>query len=254
MLITGACGFIGLNLLKKVQAVPLDLKLGDDVNSTGSLTALYRSGPIVHLAAESGVPQSIEASDPSFINNTLATYNILKYAKEKQARIVLASSSAADNITSPYAASKKAGEAYAEAFYKAYGVSYAALRFSNVYGPLSDKKTSCIHQMIKSAIYNNEIVVHGDGSQLRDFIYVEDVCDQILDFAYSEDVGVFDICTGKLTSVLEVAEIIKGLTGAEIIFAPGRQGDVSKPAPALPFAKTYTKLEAGIQSTLDYYS
>lgn len=253
MLITGALGFIGLNLLKQTQAVPFDLKSGDDINSLGSLKALYRSGPIVHLAAESGVPQSIEDPDPSFITNTLGTYNVLKFAKEKNCRIVLASSAAADNMTSPYAASKSAGEAYAQAFYKAYGLSYAALRFSNVYGPLSDKKTSCIHQMIKSAVYNNEIVVHGDGGQLRDFIFVDDVCSQILEFAYSDDVGIFDICTGKLTSVLEVAEIIKDLTGAEIVFAPARAGDVSKPAPTLPYSKHFTKLEEGIKRTLEYF-
>lgn len=254
MLITGAAGFIGQNLMKKTDGVPLDVKYGDDVTSRESLAALYRSGPIIHLAAQSGVPQSVEDPEPSFYSNTLGTYCVLNFAREKEARIILASSAAADNITSPYAASKACGEAYAKAYHHSYGLSYAALRFANVYGPLSDKKTSCIPQMVKSAVYNNEIIIYGDGNQKRDFIYVDDVCEAILDFTITKEVGIFDVGTGVKHSVNQVAEIISGLTRAPIKYAKGREGEVLDPAPTLAFMKECVQLEDGIIKTLEYFT
>lgn len=254
MLITGAAGFIGMNLMKKVDAVPLDAKYGTDVTDSNALKSLYRKGPIIHLAAESGVPQSIEDPRPSFTNNTLGTYAVLNFAKEKKARVILASSAAADNMTSPYAASKAAGEAYARAYHHCYGLSYAALRFANVYGPLSDLKTSCIANMIKSAVYNNEILVQGDGEQQRDFIHVEDVCNAILDFAESDEVGIFDVGTGIRHTVNHVAEIISDLTGAKIQHIDGRKGEVKIPAPSLAFTKDCFNLEDGIKMTLEYFT
>jgi len=249
MLITGAGGFIGMNLMKQTDAVPMDLKYGDNVCHVESWEALFRSGPIIHLAAESGVPQSIQNPDLTFTNNVVGTYMALQAAREYKTRIVLASSSAKG---SPYGASKACGEVYADAFHKSYGVSYAALRFSNVYGPLSDKKTSCIPQMIKGAVYNNEIIVHGDGSQKRDFVYVDDVCFQILEAAGDDWVGVRSIGTGILTKIIDVAEIIAELTGANIVFQETRE---SVPDPSPIYTDSHTvPLEEGIKRTLEYFT
>lgn len=160
MLITGAGGFIGMNLMKRTDAVPLDLKYGSDVTNASHLKYLYRGGEIIHLAADSGVPQSIENPVPSFRNNTLGTFTVAEFARVSGAKVIFASSAAAEDIKSPYAASKAAGEAYLKAYKEAYGLESCILRLANVYGPYSDHKTSVVANMIRTAKTEGKIYIH----------------------------------------------------------------------------------------------
>lgn len=80
---------------------------------------------------------------------------------------------------SPYGASKLAGEAYCNAYYKTFGIKTVVLRFGNVYGPGSSRKNSVVAKFIKQAMQGETLEIYGDGKQTRDFIYVEDLCNAI---------------------------------------------------------------------------
>src|SRR2546430_4578 len=72
-----------------------------------------------------------------------------------------------------------AGEAYCRAFAASFGLHTVALRFSNVYGPFSAHKRNAVPNFVKRCLTGEPIVIYGDGSQTRDFVYVEDLCDAI---------------------------------------------------------------------------
>jgi nucleoside-diphosphate-sugar epimerase len=107
------------------------------------------------------------------------------------------------------------------------------------------------------------MVVYGDGMQTRDFIYVEDLCDCIHRAAIAEGIGgeVFQVAMGAETSILDLAELVRKVTGAEseILFEPKRAGeiykswaDISKARRALGF-DPQIDLEEGITRTVDWY-
>lgn len=87
---------------------------------------------------------------------------------------------------SPYGASKLAGEGYCSAYSGSFGINTVALRFANVYGPHSTHKTSVVARFLSRALDGMPIVVYGDGSQTRDFIFVEDLCSKVLYFGAPE--------------------------------------------------------------------
>ena len=116
--------------------------------------------------------------------------------------------------TSPYGASKLAGEAYCSAFAGSYGLPTVALRFSNVYGPYSYHKGSVVAAFCKPALAGEPLVVYGDGSQTRDFVFVEDLCRGIAPAVTVGGTGlVAHLGSGTETTVLEVARQISAALG-----------------------------------------
>src|SRR5205823_2275190 len=81
---------------------------------------------------------------------------------------------------SPYGASKLACEGYCSAYYGSYAIPTVALRFSNVYGPYSYLKGSVVPVFFKRILAGEPLVIHGDGAQTRDFLYVDDLCRAIV--------------------------------------------------------------------------
>ena len=126
--------------------------------------------------------------------NIVGTFNFLQAARHNNvSRFIFASSGAPagevvppiheelpPHPVSPYGASKLAGEGYCSAFNKTYGVETVMLRFGNVYGPGSLHKGSVVAKFIRNAIDGEPLVVYGDGSQTRDFIYIEDLIRAVL--------------------------------------------------------------------------
>ena len=121
---------------------------------------------------------------------------------------------------SPNGASKLAGEGYCSAYYRTFGVKTVALRFGNVYGPGSTHKSSVVAKFIKQAIGGEQCEIYGDGSQTRDFIYIDDLTEAILKAAmYQKEPGqpgnllpwgeVFQIATNKEHTVNEVARMLQ---------------------------------------------
>src|ERR1700732_1800893 len=96
-------------------------------------------------------------------------------------------------------------------------MSPVALRFGNVYGPGCDQKDSVVAKFIRQVLAGEPIVIHGDGSQVRDFIYIDDLVKAIRLSLAAEGIGgeVFQIATASGTSILELARTLDRVVGAQ---------------------------------------
>jgi UDP-glucose 4-epimerase len=228
----------------------VELVVGDILDEGLALRVSEGADVIVHLAANTGVAPSVEDPRADCLANVIGTLNYLEAARHNEAkRFVFASSGATigeveppihEEMTphpvSPYGASKLSGEAYCSAYFRTFGVETVALRFGNVYGPLSSHKSSVIAKFIKRATRGEVLEIYGDGTQTRDFVYVEDLTRAVRLSATAEGVGgeVFQIATNAETSVQEMIEILMpvlaevGIEGVEVRRATPRLGDVMR--------------------------
>ena len=200
---------------------------------------------IFHLAANASVPYTVEYPLLSNKTNIVLTLEMLEAAKRsKVKKFVFASSSAIYgnpkslptseeepvNLLSPYALQKYTSEQYCEQFRKLYGLSTVSLRFFNVYGPRqngSGPYANVISSWATKLINNEEIRLVGTGSQKRDFIYVDDVVDILVQSALSKDiVGIYNVGTGNCYTIKEVLDIFKkNFTNIIVNLGPARLGD-----------------------------
>ena len=202
---------------------------------------------VFHLAANVGYIRSIEAPYFDMDVNIKGTVNILEACRNSNVKRLVYSSSGAIfgqakylpideehplNPESPYAVSKLAAEKYCFAFHKVYGVPVTALRYFNVYGPRQDtsEHTNVILAFFRRIREGKPLTIFEDGKQTRDFVFVEDVVSaNILAATQPAAVGeVFNIATGKETSIEELASIIKQISAKEspVIYADPRAGEV----------------------------
>jgi len=258
VIITGSSGFIGERLYQRCleedrRVIPVPDPIERDT------TFDCADGVFVHLGAEPGIRESVKDPIGCFQANTVSTVEYLSLAVDNRLKRFLFASSAAVTTTpaTPYAASKAASEAWCWAFAQTFGLEALIMRFSNVYGPGSDEKTSVVAQMCRDALNAGEIVVHGDGHQLRDFIHVDDVCDAILVAALSDTpyIGQCNICTGEQHEVNAIAEIIAGATGAVVRrtdIDTGGDANTMERTSVLPWAPV-RELESGVLQTLGYF-
>jgi UDP-glucose 4-epimerase len=231
-------------------ATRLQLVVGDVRDENLAVSACEGVDAIVHLAANTGVPLSIADPRTDCISNVIGTFNYLEAARQTGVtRFVFASSAAAagdceppvhekilPRPISPYGVSKLAGEAYCGAYAAAYGITTVALRFGNVYGPGSAHKQSVVAKFIRHAFAGEAIPIYGDGTQVRDFIYVDDLVDAIHRAIECDGIAgeLFQIATSKGTSVLEIAQMLnkviaaEGITPVQITFQSFRSGDVMR--------------------------
>jgi nucleoside-diphosphate-sugar epimerase len=206
---------------------------------------------VFHEAALASVVLSVH--DPLVANeiNVTGTLNLLKASSDLGVKRFIYASSAAvyGNMSapakkedmpldpaSPYGMSKLAAEKYAKIFYELYGLETVSLRYFNVYGPRQrfDDKWSyggVINIFLDRLLKNMPLVVHGDGEQTRDFVYVKDVVEaNMLALKKSSAAGeVFNIGTGKRITVNKVAQLLKEMTNKENlenVHADSRLGDV----------------------------
>ncbi len=236
---------------------------------------------IVHLAANTGVGPSVENPRLDCETNVIGSFNYLEAARLNGVeRFVFASSGApvgeveppiheelAPHPVSPYGASKLAGEGYCSAYYRTFGVNTVALRFGNVYGPGSMHKSSVVAKFIRLAMAGETLEIYGDGSQTRDFIYIDDLIEALMLAATQPDVGgeVFQIATSRETTVDEIAhslvEVLQanGIARPRIVNTEKRLGDVMRNFSDTSKAKTKlgwvpaTDLQQGLQKTVDYF-
>lgn len=184
------------NLSSNLFPLPSDsveLLVGDILDADLAMNACKDFDIIVHLAANTGVAPSVENPRMDCENNVFGTLNYLEAARHCETkRFVFASSGAPageveppiheelpPHPISPYGASKLAGEGYCSAYYRTFGVDTVCLRFGNVYGPLSGKKNSVIAKFIKQAMAGEPLEIYGNGTQTRDFVYIDDLIDAI---------------------------------------------------------------------------
>lgn len=247
ILITGGCGFIGLNLIKGLETkgvseiIILDNLSNSQEEYLREFEVRFYQGDIrddklvpqlmqgvdgvVHLAADTRVLDSIANPDFNFSVNVEGTYNLLRAARDAHVgHFVFASTGGAivGDVTppvhedipprpiSPYGASKLAGEAYCSAFAGSYGMKTVSLRFSNVYGPRSYHKGSVVAHFFKQLLKGESLTVYGDGTQTRDFVYVEDLSEAIYRALKLPHGGVsYQLGTGIETSLNTLLDLIR---------------------------------------------
>jgi UDP-glucose 4-epimerase len=252
-----------------------------DIRNAQDMAACARGVDcILHLAANTGVAPSVENPRLDMEQNVSGTFNMLEAARiNRVKKFIFASSGApageveppiheeiAPHPVSPYGASKLAGEAYCSAYARTFGVKTIALRFGNVFGPLSKHKSSVVAKFIRQAFNGEVCEIYGDGGQTRDFIYIDDLVQAIFR-ASTADLGgeVFQIASGREHTVDEVANIIReelaALAGLDmqITYGESRLGDVrrnyadtSKSARVLQW-KPEWDLREGIRETIRYF-
>ena len=260
----------------------VELLVGDIKDEDLALRAAEGADVIVHLAANTGVMPSVEDPRADCMSNVLGTLNYLEAARHNGVgRFVFASSGGTvigeaeppiheemvAHPVAPYGASKLAGEGYCSAYFKTFGIETVALRFGNVYGPLSGHKNSVVARFIKRALDGEVLEIYGDGTQTRDFIYVADLVGAVRLAATVDGVGgeVFQIATSAETTVQELTDKLlpalasAGLNNIEIRKTAARRGEVRRnyadtsKAHRMLGWKAAVGLDDGLARTVDYF-
>ncbi len=236
---------------------------------------------ILHHAALRSVPQSLENPDLYNDVNIKGTLFLLQAAlKNRVKRFVFASSSAVygnstsfqqkeehlPNPISPYGLTKLTGEYYCRIFSEVFGLETVCLRYFNVFGPrqsLDSEYASVIPKFISSILKNQQPPIFGNGKQLRDFVFVDNVvlANVLAAQAKNAGGGVFNIAAGESYSVLKIVAEINKITGKSIgpKFFPKRPGDafktradISKAGKILKY-KPCVSFKSGLQETVEYF-
>lgn len=249
MLVTGAAGFIGSNVVQELldhqysvvaldnlskgykSRLPRDVTFyeADITNSeTQRIFQLEQPDYVIHLAAQTSVLNSMENPVEDCRANVLGTLNTLKYSNQFNVKKCIIASSAAvygnpsvfpveeDSKLCPlsfYGLSKVSAENYVHLYEKMFGLKSCILRFSNVYG--SNQESGVISSFLNRLYKGNAPIIH-NGSQTRDFIYVKDVASACLSAMVSHETGVFHISSGTEITINEVYKLISKSTNIEI--------------------------------------
>ncbi len=267
ILVTGAGGFIGSHLLDELaanghQVTGLDnysngLKsnnsmghkiLDADITSSNELETLDDDFDIIyHLAALGSVPRSIRDPDSTFDANITGVKNILGIARKHGSRVIFSSSSSVYGANqtvpmsskswlapiSPYAASKASGEALVSGYANAFNFDSLIFRFFNVYGPRQRHDSAyaaVLPKFLKAIKTGEELEIHGDGNQIRDFTFVFDVVAALAICADKQidSASPINLAFGNpisINALVDTIEIVSGIK-ANRKSLPERTGDL----------------------------
>lgn len=251
-----------------------------DISQRGALDPLFAStrfDAVINLAARAGVPQSL--SDPWVYldTNATGTVNILELCRKHDVRsMMLASTSSlyglhnerpyredadTDRPLSPYAASKKAAEAMAASYSHLYGLDTPVCRYFTVYGP-AGRPAMSLFRFVRWIAEGDPVILHGDGTQSRDFTFVEDIArGTILASQKVRGHEVINLGSDAPVTMNDAIEIIvrvldkkahvvhKPLHRADV---PASWADITKARQMLGWEPT-TTLEQGIRATAAWY-
>ena len=267
-IVTGGAGFIGSNIVKKLVARGDDVTVIDNLNTgkeenlksvIDKITFLKYSilnrellekqsqniDGIFHQAALASVQDSFSKLDEYHGVNVNGTENILKLAKKNDFRVVYASSSSVygnperipikesdkKDPINPYAETKLKKEQLAIK-YSEMGVKVIGLRYFNVFGKGQSKEYAGVLKLFLERIRDKlPPKINGDGTQFRDFVYVEDVADaNIMSMDSNINHGFYNVGTNTSITILDLAKTIIKSSGLDIqpIFGPALKGDVQR--------------------------
>ncbi|HOJ33958.1 MAG TPA: SDR family oxidoreductase [Candidatus Hydrogenedentes bacterium] len=235
----------------------------------------------LHHAAIPSVPRSVQDPRASNAANIDGTLNVFLAARDRKVRrVVYASSSSVYGNNevypaheklpmapiSPYGVTKAANELYAQTFSHLYGMEIVGFRYFNVFGPRQDPSSqyaAVIPLFITRLLVGKQPVIHGDGTQSRDFTYVENVVSANLRACTLERPisGVYNIACGSSCSVLDLARLIGELLGVSVEpeFTPPRPGDIRRSCADITLAKKDIQYEPsvtlreGLMRTIDWF-
>jgi UDP-glucose 4-epimerase len=247
VLITGAGGFIGSNLLDYIQKLDSFEVLGIDNNpriKNPNLTILdikdintlsFSPDIIFHLAAQSRVQPSFTHPTKSVKDNVMGTLSVLEYAKKHGSKVIYAGSSSKhfNHYLSPYSTTKYMGENLCNMFKECFGLNVEIARFYNVYGPNEalDPVEGNVIGIWRYNIENNKVCqIVGDGKQQRDFIHVSDIVSGLMSIALTNisHGDAWELGTGSTTSINELANMFIKKFDNKFTYIPNQKGNMKK--------------------------
>jgi UDP-glucose 4-epimerase len=303
IVVTGGAGFIGANTCRHLLALPdTEVVVLDDLSSgsrqnldglnvrfvegsildNGALDeAMAGASAVIHLAARPSVPRSIADPWTSHEVNATGTVRVLEAMRRHDVtHAVVASSSSVyganptlpkhEDLTlrpmSPYAASKLATETYALAWASSYDLDVLAFRFFNVFGPLQPAGhayAAVVPAFVAAALAGERLPVNGDGSQSRDFTFVDSVAGVLTDAVVRRVASptAVNLAFGTRTTLLELIATLEGVLGQGLERdhreprpgdVPHSQADQTRFASLFPDA-TAVPLTEALRRTVDWF-
>ena len=303
VLITGGAGFIGSHLCERFLGEGDDVICIDNFRTSTPdniahlfankhfmfieqdvTTYIYVKGPVdfnLHIASPASPVDYMEFPIPTLKVGSLGTHKVLGLAKEKSARLLIASTSEVygDPLVHPqneeywgnvnplgprgvYDEAKRFAEALTMAYHRAHGIETRIVRIFNTHGPrmrLNDGRV--VPNFISQALRGEPLTVYGDGSQTRSFCYVSDLVEGIVRLLRSDYNLPVNVGNPREVSILQFAEVIKKLIGSksEIVFHPlpvddpkVRQPDITRARKLLGW-EPRVGLEEGLSNTIEYF-
>ncbi len=301
ILVTGGAGFIGSHLVDGLIAeghhviIVDNLSTGsrknlnpkavfyeEDIRHTDALDRIFADEQVqivFHEAAQTLVPYSMEHPKEDAELNIMGLINVLDMCRKYHVEKIIFSSSAAvygDNLNVPlkedqplmptsfYGLTKVTAEKYIQLYHDVFGLSYAILRYSNVYGERqgSHGEGGVVYVFSKALAQGKNLTIFGDGEQSRDFIYVKDVARaniKAMDAAVPS--GIYNVSTAIETTINALKEILLYFSRVpvQVSYADARGGDIYRSALDNTAAKQVlqwkpaTKLLQGLQTTYSYF-
>lgn len=288
VLITGASGFIGRHTVDRLQdqgheTIRFDRRgptdfLGDVRDATAISEAVAVSDGVLHIAGVLGTAETIDNPAPAVETNIMGSLNVFQACRQYKKRCVYI---CVGNywMANSYSISKTTAENFAYMFNNEHGTEIAVVRALNAYGPRQHDKPvrKIMPNFVLPALRGDAITVYGDGSQVMDCIFVEDVAD-VLVRALTEEHGQyrfsperngdnpvkFEAGTGRRTTVNDIAEMVIACVGkGSINHVPMRGGEpdhsvvLGDPETLRPLyggkLPDLVPLEDGIARTVAYY-
>lgn len=301
LLITGGAGFIGSNLARVALAAGHSVRVIDNL-STGRREnldgldidfieasildmeavsqAMEGVDSVVHLAAIPSVPRSVANPRASHEANTTGTLNVLEGARAANVKHLSCASSSSvyganpklpksefdyTRPMSPYAVSKQATEGYTLAYQFSYGLPTMAFRFFNVYGPgqaADHDYAAVIPKFLDAALHDRPVTIHGDGTQSRDFTFIDTVCGVLLQAGVDQITSTepVNLAFQTNTSLLELLDLMETQLGHSIARehteprvgdVKASQADCSRVLELFPDVEPVS-LEDGLQRTTEW--
>jgi len=300
ILVTGGAGFIGSHLVDRLITEGYKVIVVDNL-STGKkenlnpkakfykiditnprISLLFKKEKpevVFHYAAQINPRESIKNPIFDAEVNIVGSLNILENCRKYKIKKIIFASSGGEiygtaskiptperyfpSPISPYGVGKLAVEGYLESYFKMFKIPFISLRYGNVFGPRQnpDSEAGVIAIFSKKLLKNEEVVIHGDGKQTKDYIFIDDAIGATI-LSFKRDFrGILNIGTEKETSVLEIFYKIKELTNARAkkknIALPSHSFErgclsLKKAKKELGWHPKYN-LEEGLKKTIEWY-
>ncbi|MDC3293775.1 NAD-dependent epimerase/dehydratase family protein [Alphaproteobacteria bacterium] len=298
ILVTGGCGFIGSHLVDKLidnnyEVIVVDNLLTGSLKNFNQRATFYQIDVaddllmekvfeahkidyIVHQACKINT-NALEENPLNDVHNTIISTLVLSRLAVRYGvqNLVFASSvavygnsasnpvseSALVNPIYSYGVAKSAAEHYLTYFKKYYGLNFQSLRYANVFGPRQPiyGEVGVIAIFTERFVKKQPLIVFGDGTNIRDYIFIEDVVEFTLDAINFKEAGIYNVGRGQPVTVNELLEIFKSLSTDELIWKqkPERFGEIGSFYCDVHKARQTgwapkTNLFSGIQSTVKY--